>query len=152
MLMRQFITLVVFAILGSISTITLADDSKNTRQFGKYVVHFNAVPTDVLTTQTAKQHKVVRSRNRIMLNIVVKQKTTDQKDTPVKAKVIATATNLTGQMKEAVMRPVHDGKAIYYIGEFNVADREYLTFNIEVTPDAQKNTYTLNFKKQFFTR
>lgn len=152
MRMRNLTALVVFAFALVTSYAAFSKETKHIKEFGNYVVHFNALPTDFLTTKVAKQHNVTRSRNRIMLNISIKQKALKGPQTAVKAKVIAIATNLSGQIKKAEMRRIHDGKAIYYIGEFNVSDREYLKFRVQLTPDSQKQTYTFNFQKQFFTQ
>jgi len=130
----------------------IAKKSENVKEFDNYVVHYNALPTDFLSTKVAKQHKITRSRNRILLNITIKEKSTNNQTKSVQAKVTVMAINRTGQIKQTEMRPVHDGKAVYYIGEFNVANRELLKFKVKLTPISQKTTYTLNFRKQFFTR
>lgn len=139
-------------LFASSSAVAAPDKKSNQKDFGDYVVHFNTVPTDFLSAKTANRHKITRSRNRILLNIMVKQKQSNKKAKPVKASITAIATNLTGQLRQAKLRPIHDGKGVYYIGEFSVSNREYLKFTVNITPEKQKSTYTLNFRKQIRTR
>ncbi len=121
------------------------------REFNGYVVHYNAVTTDFLRPEIAQTHGIVRSRNRVLLNISVQAKTEGAADRPVHAKVSASATNLNGQLKTISMREVRDGDAIYYLGELPVADKEILDFTAKVTPEGETRTYTIEFRKQFFT-
>ncbi|VAW71234.1 hypothetical protein MNBD_GAMMA12-1433 [hydrothermal vent metagenome] len=131
----------------------MADKNKRTIQFGSYTVHYNTLPTDFLSIKIAKQFKIVRSSKRILVNIAVKHNAKDSKTTAVPAKVTVRAHNMTGQLKYADMRAVHDGKAIYYIGEFSVANRERLNFTVTVTPKhKQASTYSFKFKKKFMTQ
>jgi len=119
---------------------------------GNYVIHYNAIRSTFLTPDTAREYGISRSRNRAMLNISVQEKTgTGPETIAVPAKVHATATNLSGQMKGISMREIRDGNAIYYIGEVGVNDQEILDFNVEVTPQKQSNPYVVKFREQFFT-
>ena len=129
-----------------------AGQNQHVEEFDNYIIHYNAVPTDFFSTKIAKQYKITRSRNRIMLNIAVRKKQPGRQPTHVKAKVNVIATNLVGQIKTATMRPIHEGSSIYYIGELNVSDHERLKFNVKVTPDNEKKTYTVKFAQQFSTR
>ena len=43
--------------------------SDTSRDFGDFVVHFNALATDQLTAEVARNSNIVRSPNRAMLNV-----------------------------------------------------------------------------------
>src|SRR5690606_2094532 len=43
--------------------------TENMKDFGDYVLHFNAIGTDQLTDRVAAQYGIVRSRNRAMLSV-----------------------------------------------------------------------------------
>jgi hypothetical protein len=43
--------------------------AENSKDFGEYVVHFNALATDLLPPQVAREYRITRSRNRGMVNI-----------------------------------------------------------------------------------
>ncbi len=51
-----------------VSQTTQAEQS---REFGKYTVHYSAFTTDNLTTAIAKQYNIPRSKKRALLNISV---------------------------------------------------------------------------------
>lgn len=121
------------------------------REFNGYVVHYNAITTDFLRPEVAQTHGIVRSRNRVLLNISVQTRTEGAMGRPVRAKISANATNLNGQLKTVSMREIRDGDAIYYLGELPVANEEVLDFSAEITPEGDTHTYTIKFRKQFFT-
>lgn len=131
----------------------LSAQSDQAREFNGYVVHYNTVTTDFLRPEIAQAHGIVRSRNRVLLNISIQAKTEGAAaGRAIHAKVSASATNLNGQLKTIAMREVRDGDAIYYLGEIPVADKETLDFTAKVTPEGETRTYTIEFRKQFFVR
>jgi hypothetical protein len=117
---------------------------------GDYVIHFNALPTNQLTAEIARSYGIVRSESRAMLNVSIIKKTEGQLGSAVPGLVTASATNLTGQFKTTNIREVREGDAIYYIAELPVANAETLTFNIEVTPENEAETFPIRFQKQFY--
>lgn len=122
------------------------------KDFGQYVVHYNTIKTDFLSAEVAREYDITRSRNRAMLNVSVLKKADDGKTKPIEAEVDATATNLTGQLKNIDMRAIFDRGAIYYIGELSVEDEEVLDFKVNITPDGTGRTLTITFREQFFRR
>ena len=66
--------------------------------------------------------------------------------------VQANATNLTGQLKNIQIREIVDAGAVYYISEFQVADKEVLDFTIQVSPESNGGPYTVELRQQFFTQ
>ncbi|MGA7801512.1 MAG: DUF4426 domain-containing protein [Gammaproteobacteria bacterium] len=125
----------------------LADSSQD---FGNYVVHFNALTTDMLSPTVAKQYGITRSGNRGMINVVVLKKVMGTPGQPVKAELRAMGTNLTGQIKDITLREIHEGNAIYYLGQFSVAHEETVNFDITVHPAGSDDTYHVRFRHQFF--
>lgn len=118
---------------------------------GDYIVHFSAQSTDHLPTLVAREHKIVRSKNRAMLNVAVIRKTDNS---PVPAEVVVKTVNLTRQLKNVTMRRIDVAgptAAIYYIGETAVANREWLIFDISVRPEGATVTSNVRFKRQFYT-
>lgn len=120
------------------------------KSFGPYIVHYNALQTDFLSSRVAAEYGIKRSKNRAMLNIVV-QKKGAIKIMPSEAEVMVTATNLSGQLRTITMRPVRSGQTIYYIGEFSVGKRETLRFKISVKPAGSSETYTVKYSKAFYS-
>lgn len=135
---------------GPQSEIPVLPGTETSRDFGQYVLHFNALTTDKLQPAIASEYGIVRSRNRAMLNVSILQKRDAGMNMPVPGSVTASAINLTGQLKNLPMREVPDGDAIYYIGETAIVDGETLVFTIDVTPINDPSRYTVRFMKQFF--
>lgn len=120
------------------------------KDFGDYVVHFNAIGTDQLTPDVARNYGIVRSKNRAMLNVSILQKAENSMGTPVTGSVSATAINLTGQLKNITLREIKEQDAVYYIGETGITDGETLIFTVDATPINEPSRFTVRFKKQFF--
>ena len=123
-----------------------------TKTFGDYTVHLNAFNSDTLQPSMAKAYKIIRSKNRGLLTISVVKKSLSESPKPVKAKIRAKATNLTGQLKDIQIREIIDGGAVYYISEFHVADKEVLDFTVYFTPNNNSGSYTVELRQQFFTQ
>ena len=115
---------------------------------GDHVVHFSAQSTDQLPPDIARAYNIVRSKNRIMLNVSVIESATSK---GVTADVSVKTQNLTGQLKNITMREVREQEAIYYIGETPVANQETLIFDISVTPEGKTLPSDVRFKRQFYT-
>jgi hypothetical protein len=118
---------------------------------GNHVVHFSAQSTDQLPPAVAREYNILRSKNRAMLNVSVLRKSDSL---PVAADVTVNTVNLTGQLKNVTMRMIEepgDIKAIYYIGDTTVANREVLVFDISIRPDGEDSVSQVRFKRQFYS-
>jgi len=124
--------------------------TESVKDFGDYVVHFNAIGTDQLTAEVARQYGIVRSRSRAMLNVSILRKAEGTMGKAVTGSVSASAINLTGQLKNITLREIKEGDAVYYIGETGISDGETLIFTVDATPINEASRFTLRFKKQFF--
>lgn len=128
--------------------------TENSRDFGDYVIHFNALGTDQLTPQIAQQYGIVRSRNRALLNVSILKKAEGSMGIPVTGSVSASAINLAGQLKNITLREIKEGGdeggAVYYIGETTISDGETLIFTVDATPINEASRFTVRFMQQFF--
>jgi hypothetical protein len=131
---------------------TGANAAPAAESFGDYTIHINAFSSDTLQPNMAKVYNIIRSKNRGLLTISVVKKSNSSNGMPIKANVKAKATNLTGQLKNIEIREIIDGGAVYYISEFNVADKEILDFTINVKPVDNNGPYTVTLRQQFFTQ
>ncbi len=120
------------------------------KDFGDYVVHFNALPTSQLSPDIARQYDIVRSDNRAILNVSIIKKNPGSLGTSVSGAVSASAINLTGQLKNIAVREIREETAIYYIGEVMVSNEETLIFTIDVTPLNESSRFSIRYMKQFF--
>ena len=124
----------------------------NSKDFGEYVLHFNALTTDMLPPQVAREYRITRSRNRGMINITVLKKVPDSLGLPVHARVEVHARNLVGQVRDINLREVREGDAIYYIGEFRVTNEETLKFTVRAQPLGSQKSLEARFSQDFYTQ
>ena len=120
------------------------------KDFGDYVLHFNALTTDKIDEAMAAEHGVVRSRNRALLNVSVLRNQGIGLAMAVPAEVTASSRNLTAQLRNLPMREVREQDAIYYIAEFAIDNAESLIFTVRATPEGSNETLEVSFQKQFF--
>lgn len=125
-------------------------ENSSMKDFGDYVLHFNAISTDQLQPEVARAYNITRSKNRAMLNVSIIRKEEGTIGQSVAGSVSATANNLTGQLKNLSLRQITEGDAIYYIGDVAVARGETLVFNIDATPINETSRFSVRFQRQFF--
>jgi hypothetical protein len=118
------------------------------KDIGNYVVHFSAQSTDQLPPEVARAYNIIRSKNRAMLNVSIIEEGSNK---AVSGDVTVKTVNLTGQLKNVVMRKIQEQDAIYYIGETPVANRETLIFDISVLPEGAESPSDVRFKRQFYS-
>lgn len=133
-----------------ISLISLSAWAENSTSIPGYTIHHNAIPTATLDPAIANEYRIQRSKYRGMINVsVIKtEKGTTGISTP--AVILAKATNIRGQLISIPMRQVLEAEAIYYIGEFRIADQETLNFDLQVQPQGESRFYKAKLTQQFF--
>jgi hypothetical protein len=124
--------------------------TESSRDFGDYVVYFNALNTEQLTPEIARQYEIVRSKSRALLNVSIHRKQGSGASSAVTGAVSASAINLNGQLKPMTLREIREGEAIYYIGELAITDAEIVIYTVDVMPINEPSRFTVRFKKQFF--
>ena len=127
---------------------------ENRKDFGEYYVHVNALTTDQLPAEVAREYKIARSKSKAMLNVVMTKKT-EGIEKPVRGEVKVLARNLASQLKDMPLREIveqGEHEAIYYIGELPVNHEETIVFEIEATPEGLTEPFLMSYKQQFFTR
>jgi PKD repeat protein len=127
---------------------TAQPSDESFRDFGAYEVHYNAVRTDGLTAEVARNYGIQRSTNRVMLNVTVLHKEGATRK-PVAADVKVEARNMNEQLKNLELRRVSEGEAIYYIGEVSISGTEILVFDITLTPTGTQAPLSVKFTREF---
>jgi hypothetical protein len=141
----------ILLLIGSL-TFSANGAAQQSQDFGDYVVHYNALNTNLITPQVAQGYGITRSPSRALLNVTVLKKVMDTPGTPVQATVTATGTNLTGQLREIEIREIRDPEgAIYYIGEFPVNNLETYRFEVSVAVAGENEPLIVLFRQQFYT-
>ena len=130
------------------------EQNQKYKDFGAYLIHYNAITTDNLPANVAREYGIVRSSSQAMLNVVILKKVEGAPDTPVTGAVAASAINLTGQLKSITMREIREENdaGIYYIGLIPVTNAETLIYTIDVTPINETSRFSAQYKQTFYTR
>lgn len=123
---------------------------ENQKVFGNYTIHVNTLTTDQLPSEVAREYKIVRSKSKAMLNVVMTENI-DGVDKPVAGTVTTVARNLASQIKDMEMREIIEQDAIYYIGVISVDNEENIIFDIEATPVNGSEPFLMTYRQQFFT-
>jgi hypothetical protein len=126
-------------------------NAENSKDFGDFVIHYNAMATDMVPPEVARKYRITRSQNRGMINITVLKKVLSSPGQPVHARVEVNARNLAGQGRTIRMREIREGNAIYYLGEFGVANEETLNFDVRARPQGSQETVEVSFSQDFYT-
>ena len=124
--------------------------TESAKDFGEYVLYFNALNTDQLSPEIAREYGIVRSKSRALLNVSIHRKLDGGRTEAVTGAVSASAINLNGQLMTMTLREIREETAIYYIGELAITNGEVLIYTIDATPSNEPSRFTVRFKKQFF--
>lgn len=141
----------LFILALSFASLNSYAESDNSREFGDYVVHYNAFRSDTISPEVAKQYGLPRANNKVLINIAVLKKVMNTTGKPTKSDVTGHASNLTGQLKQLEFKEITEGTAIYYLAETKISDGEFLKFDLKVMPEGETKAVRLNFNKRFFT-
>lgn len=131
--------------------ISLNSYAENSKEFGDYVIHYNAFRSDTISPEVAKQYGLARANNRVLINIAILKKVMNTTGKPTLSSVTGHASNLTGQLKQLEFKEITEGNAIYYLAETKISDGEFLKFDIKIIPEGEKRAARLHFDKRFFT-
>lgn len=118
---------------------------------GTHVIYFNAINSDFINADTAKENNIVRSKNKALVNLSIHKKNDDNTTTSVSANINDKVSNLTGQLKNVNWQKVTEGNAVYYIGLVGISNGETLIFEMEIIPENQNDPIPVRFQQRFFT-
>lgn len=125
--------------------------AENSTPAGNYTIHHNALTTDTLNPQVAASYGIQRSNNRGMVTISIVKNAPGSIGESVAGKLKMSTRNLMGQSRDIALREVREGKAIYYIADFPVSNRDHLIFDIEATVPGETYPLKAHFEQEFFT-
>ena len=130
---------------------SLNSHAENSKEFGNFVVHYNAFRSDTISPEVAKQYDLTRASNRVLINIAVLEKVMNTTGKPTKSVVTGHASNLTGQLKKLEFKEISEGTAIYYLAGTKISDGEFLKFDLKIIPEGETKPIRIHFDKRFFT-
>ena len=68
----------------ALSLASLNSYAENSKEFGDYVVHYNAFRSDTISPEVAKQYGLPRANNKVLINIAVLKKVMNTTGKPTK--------------------------------------------------------------------
>ena len=116
----------------------------------RYIVHYNAFNSSIVTPEVAQAHGLVRSGYRGMVNITVQRKREGQLPKNVTAFLDGYVKHLNGTEIPLEFTQINEGDVVYYIGEFQIANGQPLTFDIDVKPGAGHSGFHLKFSQTLY--
>lgn len=113
--------------------------------FGEYLVHYAVVNSLLIPKMVAVNHQIVRSKDRMLVNISVKRA-----DASVPASVSGSVTNLIKQTVSLSFDEVEENRAVYYIASILVSEKDRLEFSINILVNGEIEPFLLEFERRYF--
>ncbi|HVL00357.1 MAG TPA: DUF4426 domain-containing protein [Dongiaceae bacterium] len=120
-------------------------------QDDKYIVHYSAFNSTMLTPEVAKTYDLMRSRQRAIMNISVMRKMPDGSNKAVMSQVEGFTGALGGSERKLDFKVITEGTAVYYLAEFLIGNGEQLNFDIKVKPTPEYSPIKVEFTQAFYT-
>ena len=115
---------------------------------GDVTIRASAVPTAMLSAEIASRYGITRDDHTVMLLVGVRQGS-EAHETALPAQITATATNLSGQRQDVVMRELHSGDLLDYVGTVKIAPPDTLRFELNIVREGGARS-TMQFSREFY--
>lgn len=140
-----------YFVLASALIFTASAAHAESQDFDSYTIHYIAVGTTFLTPEIAQQYNIVRSNRRAFLNVAVIRNNPDGSTTPVAATVTGGKSNLLQQSGDIEFAEIHEGEAIYYIGQFDFSNAEIIRLTVNVQPEMTGAVREIEWSTQLYS-
>lgn len=146
--MKNYLRLFLF--LASSSLMANIANAEQSQTIGDYTVHYIAVNSTFISADIANEYNIARGDRRAFINVSVLKNESDGSTTPVVASISGGKKNLLGQSNNIDFIKVTEGEAIYYLGQFEFSNAENTRFEIEVQPEANGRSYTIEWTSTIY--
>jgi hypothetical protein len=116
---------------------------------GEVTVHYAAIPASTLDAGVARSLGIVRSPQRVVLNVAVRTGEPGR-ERSLPAQVLVQVHPPAGRSQAPRMRAVRDGEGLYYLGETHLESDARLRFEIEVRVEGRVTPIRAVFARDFF--
>lgn len=110
-----------------------------------YEIHYTTFSSLIIPSQVAEAHGIVRSKNRIVTNLSIRQD-----GGSIRADVNGTSTNLLEQVTPMNFTEVVEQDAVYYLANQVINERDTIRFSINIKPEHINKTYNLEFTRRYY--
>lgn len=150
--MKLFIRLILLCSL-SLSAIAQIDQPKEiqtSKQFGSYTLHYNVFNSSNIPPQVAEAYKLVRGKDRALVNISVTKTEGGKTSLGLPMVVVGVTRNLMQQQQNLKFIEISEGEATYYLAPFVFNNEEVLHFDIQAVIGAER-PLKVSFNRTLYT-
>ncbi|WP_257266196.1 DUF4426 domain-containing protein [Endozoicomonas sp. ONNA2] len=119
-------------------------------QMGNYQIYFSAFNSTFVPPGIAGHYNLRRGDRYGIVNIAIRDVSSNELGTAVTGKVTGHTMNLLTQKNSLKFSEVKEGSAIYYLADFKFSDEELLKFAIDVKPQGSSQSETIRFEQVFY--
>lgn len=120
------------------------------QQFGIYTVHYNVFNSTDIPANVAEAYKLVRGKDRALVNISVTKTENGATSLGLPAQVSGVRRNLMQQKQTLKFIEVSEGDATYYLAPFVFNNEELLHFDIELNVDGAARPLKITFNRTLY--
>jgi hypothetical protein len=120
------------------------------QQFGVYTVHYNVFNSTDIPANVAEAYKLVRGKDRALVNISVTKTENGATSLGLPAQVSGVRRNLMQQKQTLKFIEVSEGDATYYLAPFVFNNEELLHFDIELNVEGAARPLKITFNRTLY--
>jgi len=122
--------------------------AQQSQQFDRFELHRSVVYTTFLSAEIAAQYGISRGDDKAILTLSVRD--TEAGETAGRPMLIKGRTWDLIHGGELEFKEIKEGRATYYIADFEFIDREWRFFEFDFRPQGSDKTYHYEFKTQLW--
>lgn len=148
------VLLLILSALVSFNTVAQIDQTKiikTSETFGEYTVYYNVFNSTNIPPAIAETYKLVRGKDRALVNISVVKAENGKTSLGLPALVSGNTRNLMQQKQTLKFIEIREGDATYYLAPFVFNNEDVLHFDIQVKADADARPLAITFNRTLYT-
>ncbi len=151
--MKTFIyaALVFLLSFGAQAQVDQPKEISTSEKFGAYTVHYNVFHSTDIPAKVAETYKLVRGRDRALVNISLTKTEAGATSLGLPAQVSGANKNLMQQKQTLKFIEIKEGDATYYLAPFVFNSEELLHFDIQVNVDGESKPMIFTFNRTLYT-
>ncbi len=126
-----------------------AGASAESQKFGPYELHYSVVNTTFIDPAIAARYQMVRAKDRAFVNLALRKQHPEGGDRAVAARIEGRTWDLF-QNQFLQFREIREGRAIYYIADFEFSDGELRFFDLTFLPEGADRSRQLKFQHKVY--
>lgn len=143
----------IFLWVLSVSAFAQIDQTKEittSQKAGDYTVHFNVFNSTDIPASIAEQFKLVRGKDRALVNISLVKTENGNTSLGLPAIVSGTTRNLMQQKQDLKFIEVKEGDVTYYLAPFVFNNEDLLYFEIKVKANESSSPILVQFNRTLY--